>query len=57
LQQIGEHVRTHRQGVLAAGNFSDSSTSGLAYFVGDDLPCVSCGEWVDFEFTKKHMRK
>ena len=33
------------------------STSGPAYFVGDDIPCVSCGQWVDFEFTKEaHMQ-
>ncbi len=29
------------------------STSGPAYFVGDDIPCVSCGQWVDFEFTQE----
>ncbi len=27
------------------------ATSGSAYFVGDDIPCASCGQWVDFEFT------
>jgi hypothetical protein len=32
---------------------TSSSISGPAYFIGDDLPCVSCGEWVDFEFTKE----
>ncbi len=36
---------------------TSSSTSGPAYFVGDDLPCASCGAWVDFEFTKEaHMQ-
>lgn len=32
---------------------ASNSTSGPAYFVADDLPCVSCGEWVDFEFTEE----
>jgi len=36
---------------------TSNSTSGPAYFVADDLPCASCGEWVDFEFTKEaHMQ-
>jgi SEC-C motif len=36
---------------------TSNSTSEPGYFVADDLPCVSCGEWVDFEFTMKaHMQ-
>jgi hypothetical protein len=32
-------------------------TSEPACFVGDDIPCASCGAWVDFELTKEaHMQ-
>src|SRR5262249_47944992 len=27
------------------------SKTGYPYFVGDDLRCVSCSEWADFEFA------
>jgi hypothetical protein len=34
-----------------------TSPSGPDCFVGDDLACVSCGAWADFEFTPEaHMR-
>ena len=32
---------------------TSTSTSELPYFIGDDIPCVSCGQWVDFEFTQE----
>jgi hypothetical protein len=33
------------------------SSCGPAGFIGDDLACVSCGAWVDFELTKEaHMQ-
>jgi tetratricopeptide (TPR) repeat protein len=31
--------------------------TGPACFVGDELPCASCGDWPDFEFTTEaHMQ-
>ena len=51
-ERCGDANRYEVKSIVVGNN-----RTGPACFVGDELPCASCGDWPDFEFTTEaHMQ-